>query len=334
MLYANIALPAEVTAFDRHVSKEHPNAPAWFAGIENGLCKFGIDIHQLSDPQGLIAALSHEVAHAYRKLHVLVETDLEIEETLTDLTAIYLGFGLFVVNATESYRKSGYQSGILAFTESSVSFRGYLDAASCSFLFAAHIVARGETTHSYLRFLEPNQAAHVRRYFDALNSNRAELLEQLSIPPDRWPETPSLSQFAISLHRDSLDVSIVEHASIHESPAPANKGRPVFRVRESRTIILSFLGLAGGAIVGLVGTAIFNHGGVIVAGAVAGFIFALVKGGRFQDRCSGPGCRNVLGSSERVCKNCGGVIRGRIGNFRAHLTAEEDFFQHQTESAG
>ena len=72
MLYANIDLPAEVTAFDRHLSEEHPNAPAWFAGIENGVCKFGIDIHELNDPQSLIAALSHEVAHAYRRLHFLV----------------------------------------------------------------------------------------------------------------------------------------------------------------------------------------------------------------------------------------------------------------------
>ena len=35
-------------------------------------------------------------------------------------------------------------------------------------------------------------------------------------------------------------------------------------------MILSFLGLACGAVVGLVGTAIYNHGGVIIAGAIVG----------------------------------------------------------------
>jgi hypothetical protein len=334
MLYANIDLPAEVTAFDRHLSEEHPNAPAWFAGIENGICKFGIDIHELNDPQSLIAALSHEVAHAYRNLHFIVEDDREIDEKLTDLTAIYLGLGIFVVNATERYRKSGYVSGILAVTTWSMSSGGYLDAPSLSFLFAAHVAARGENAHSYLRFLEPNQASYVRRYFDALNSNRGELLEQISIPPDGWPEAPHPSQFVSPLEPNSLDVSIIEHGSIHESSPPPNMGRPVFRVRESRTIILSYLGLAGGAVVGLIATAIYNHGGVIIVGAIAGLVLALVKGGRVQDRCSGPGCRNLLGTSDQACSKCGGVIRGRIRDFRDHLTAEEEFLQHQLESAG
>ena len=334
MLYANIDLTAEVTAFDRHLSEEHPNAPAWFAGIENGVCKFGIDIHELNEPQSLIAALSHEVAHAYRKLHFLVEDDREIDEKLTDLTAVYLGLGVFVVNASERYRKSGYISGILAVTNWSVSSGGYLDPPSLSFLFAAHLVARGERATSYLQFLEPNQASYVRRYFDALESNRGELLEQLSIPPDGWPEEPQLSQFVSPLDPDTLDVSVTEHGSIHESSPPPNQGRPIFRVRESRTVILSFLGLAGGAVVGLVGTAIYNHGGVIIAGAIVGLLFALVKGGRFQDRCSGPGCRNVLGTSDQACSKCGGVIRGRIREFRDQLTAEEEFLQRQHEPAG
>src|SRR4029077_12014994 len=119
----------------------------------------------------------------------------------------YLGLGVFVVNASERYRKSGYISGINAVTKWSVSSGGYLDPPSLSFLFAAHLVARGESANSYLRFLEANQAAYVRRYVDALNSNRAELLEQLSIPPDGWPETPQLSQFVSRLDPNTLDVS-------------------------------------------------------------------------------------------------------------------------------
>ncbi len=334
MLYANIELPAEVTAFDRHLSEEHPNAPAWFAGIESGVCKFGIDIHELKDPQSLIAALSHEVAHAYRKLHCLVEDDREVEEKLTDLTAVYLGLGIFVVNATERYRKSGYVSGILAVTEWSISSGGYLDAPSLSFLFAAHLVARGERAKPYVGFLEANQASSVRRYVDVLNSNRGELLEQLSIPPRGWPVAPQLSRFVAPLGPSSLGVSLVKHRSIHESSPPPNEGRPVFRVRESRIIVLSYLGLVGGAVVGLIATAIYNHGALIIGGAVAGLLFALGKGGRFQDRCSGPGCRNVLGTSDERCGKCGGVIRGRVRDFRDHLAAEEEFNDHQLESAG
>jgi hypothetical protein len=113
--------------------------------------KFGIDIHQLIDPQSLIAALSHEVAHAYLQLHGLVEDDREVEEKLTDLTAVYLGFDIFVVNATERYRKSGYVAGILAIKQWSVSSGGYLDTPSLCLLFAAHTSPPGAKTriHTY-----------------------------------------------------------------------------------------------------------------------------------------------------------------------------------------
>lgn len=335
-MYANIDLPAEITAYDRRISEDHPNAPAWFAGIENGVCKFGIDIHEMSDPQSLIAALSHEIAHAYRGLHSLVDEDRRGEEKLTDLTAVYLGLGVFVVNAAERYRRSGHVVGYLAVTNWSVSSGGYLDAETLCFLLASQFAARGENPRPCLKHLEPNQAAYVKRYFESLSSQRTQLLEQLSIPEGSWPEPPDLTQFTAPLGPSTLDISIVEHASVHEPEHRANEGQPVFRVRDSsgRTLILSYVGLAAGAVVGLVGTLLVNHYSVIVIGAIAGLLFALVKGSKVPDRCSGPGCRYILELNEQTCTYCGGVIRGRIRDFREHLEAEEDLYDQQRESAG
>lgn len=335
MMYANIDLPAEITAYDRRISEDHPNVPAWFAGIEDGVCKFGIDIHEMSDPQSLIAALSHEIAHAYRRLHGLVDDDRQVEEKLTDLTAVYLGLGVFVVNAAERYRKSGLVVGYLAVTNWSVSSGGYLDSESLCFLLASQFAAREENPQRWLKHLEPNQATYVKRYFESLSSQRTQLLEQLSIPEGSWPEAPELAEFTSPLDPSTLDISIVEHASIHEPERRANDGQPVFRVRDStgRTLILSYVGLAAGAVLGLIGTLLVDHYSVIVVGAIAGLLFALVKGRKAPDRCSGPGCRHILEPNEKKCSNCGGVIHGRIRDFREHLEAEEEFYEQQRESA-
>src|SRR5436309_7483206 len=71
MLYAGLDLAA-----DLHVG-EPPmiggkHTLAWFSGIEKGRCRFGLDIEQLGDPQILIAALCHEIGHAFRTRHGLV----------------------------------------------------------------------------------------------------------------------------------------------------------------------------------------------------------------------------------------------------------------------
>jgi hypothetical protein len=224
MLYANIDLAAELVAFNRHMSEAHPNAPAWFAGIENGQCRFGIDIAELSEPQSLIACLSHEVAHAYRALHLLEDEDRDVEERLTDLTAVYLGFGIFAANGADRYRQSGYNVGHYAVTRTSLMSLGYLDAETLSFLLAVQRVVRRENPRESLRHLEPNQAGYVRAYCEVLDRN--ELLEELTLPPDAsWPAKADLARFTSPLQLSTADVHIQEDASIHETAPLSNEGR-------------------------------------------------------------------------------------------------------------
>src|SRR5262249_31206931 len=53
----------------------HAGAAAWFAGISAGICRFGADSEKLDDPLGLVAAMAHEVAHAFRRSHRLEHRD-------------------------------------------------------------------------------------------------------------------------------------------------------------------------------------------------------------------------------------------------------------------
>lgn len=41
----------------------------------------------------------------------------------------------------------------------------------------------------------------------------------------------------------------------------------------------------------------------------------------------------MCGASDQTCSNCGGVIRGRIRDFRDHLIAEKESLHEQLEFA-
>lgn len=99
------APPAHVELAGAIVSARHSGAPAWFSGIdERGVARFGcLDAH-LGEPEVLVAHLCHEVAHAWREHHRAGVADRDEEELLTDLTTVYLGFGVFTVNASFRFR--------------------------------------------------------------------------------------------------------------------------------------------------------------------------------------------------------------------------------------
>jgi hypothetical protein len=86
----------------------------WFAEIKDGRAIFGV--------------MAHEVAHAWRNEEHLVADAREREEPLTDLTTIYLGFGVLSTNSTDRYRSSGGYG----YTSWSVSPVGYLPPNGCS----------------------------------------------------------------------------------------------------------------------------------------------------------------------------------------------------------
>jgi hypothetical protein len=161
----------------------HEGTAAWFAGIHDGVCSFGVDTHQLGDPVGLIGTLAHEVGHAYRHANQLVQPVRAHEERLTDLTTIYLGFGVLTVNATQRFRSGQHGAGSWYSRAES----GYLPMQSMSYLLAAHVVARGAAPSPVGRMLATNQRACFKAACKELG-DRPAVLRRLELPA---PEAPS-----------------------------------------------------------------------------------------------------------------------------------------------
>lgn len=165
--------PDAVRELDEHGQAKawgHEGAAAWFAGIDGRECHFGIAEERINEPTILVGTLCHEVAHAWRNFHHIRAADGEIEERLTDLTTVYLGFGLLTTNAAYVYRQSGeltggVANGSIAVTRRMHSRSGYLPPEAMSFLLAAQVKARGMGWLARRRLtgkLETNQGAYFR----------------------------------------------------------------------------------------------------------------------------------------------------------------------------
>jgi len=184
--------PDEVRELDERGQAKawgHSGAAAWFAGIDAGRCQFGVAVERIGEPITLVATLCHEVAHAWRAVHGLTTADRDIEERLTDLSTVYLGFGLLTTNGAYLYRASGVYEGTKAYTQWSHTRGGYLGPEAMSFLLAAQVKARGLGWFARRRLvgkLETNQAAYFKWAFGMLGDGD-ELRGLLGVGAGRAP---------------------------------------------------------------------------------------------------------------------------------------------------
>jgi hypothetical protein len=145
--------------------------------------------------QAAVGVMAHEVAHAWRNEKHLVADAREREELLTDLTTIYLGFGVLSTNSTDRYRSSGGYG----YTSWSVSSLGYLPPNAMAWLLALQATARDDRDEQRAieRHLEPNQKACFRAAMSEL-ANEASWIEALRLPPrDTWPARAPLTPATI-----------------------------------------------------------------------------------------------------------------------------------------
>lgn len=164
----------------------HRGTAAWFAGIHRGVCAFGVDTAQLGDPAGLVGTLAHEIAHAYREARALRVADREVDEPLTDLTTVYLGFGLLTANASQRFRSGRSGTGGSWYSRAE---GGYLTMQAMCYLLAAHVIARGDAPGSVARALAANQRACFKAACKQLDG-RAALREHLGLPADAPSSSP------------------------------------------------------------------------------------------------------------------------------------------------
>lgn len=305
----------------RASGSRHHGAAAWFAGIQNGVCVFGVEVDQLEDALSVTAAMAHETAHVFRRVRGLEVEDLDTEERLTDLTTVYLGFGLLTTNATSRHRSVG-NFNVHQWSHQSL---GYLPPQAMSYLLALWARVRDCRNRRITSVLESNQAGYFAAASKRIGGTLKSTLLQLGLPArEDWPEPHTVEGLAIPLP-DHLEVEETEYREqLGRSPVPLmNDGHPVFRVRRTRRIPFGALGVVVGAIFGsLVANAL---GGAAAVGIAAACTLAgVVLGGAHRDdHCSDPDCKHPLSPSDSLCPRCGGDIKGEVDHARDRLEAED-----------
>jgi len=315
-------------------SMRHRGAAAWFAGIEDDVCFFGTEVAQLGDPLGVVAAMAHEVAHAFRRYHHLEVLDRAEEELLTDLTTVYLGFGILTTNASSRHRSSGDMSGAMWSHQS----LGYLPAQALGFLLGAWTSARSldsARVREIASALETNQAADFKAALKWLRKRRPGLAAELGLPPrEKWPKLADFAELTAPIHDAFEEVEARVKTRPEGLPAGRNVGRPVFRVRRTRAVQIGGAAFVLTAVASVVLARLVDPGSLVMLLVAAGVLGAGLGSQVRNDRCSDPDCRHPLSPLNKVCPGCEGDVRGEIARERDRLDAEEALAERSDQANG
>jgi hypothetical protein len=288
----------EHTQYDtRGVGHGAAGAAAWFAGIDGEVCRFGVERRELRHVDELVGTLGHEVAHAYRAHHSLIVSDSRVEEQLTDLTAVYLGFGVFLLNSSSSFKTGGYsESGQQLLWEKRA--RGYLTPARIAFLLATQSVVRNGASKERRRIAQALAPNHRKLFLDACELLAVEpdvLRGRIEVPdPHDWPEWPALDVLVSPFDPSGDDDVVVADETPTDAPAPAT---PVVTHRST------VLALAGAGAPFLVAAFDLLEGVTLLGSSVAGAVVGWVSGRIWPTfHCSA--CSARLARADSVCPDC------------------------------
>lgn len=168
---------------------------AWFEGLDRDTARFGVDVDSLNAPDALVGILCHEVAHAYRACHGLTYFDPTQDEPLTDLTTVFLGFGILTTNASHIYRADS-----VSYWHSQA---GYLTPEMWSFALAVQVVARRLSAKERVqirRQLQTNQGAYFKEALEQLD-HRTDLAQCLGLSPLQLVSSPNAFNAGLSVYR-------------------------------------------------------------------------------------------------------------------------------------
>jgi hypothetical protein len=334
LAYANIEpkgleiqiYPARDELLVRSNPNEHPGAAAWFLDIEDGVYRFGVRDSELRDEQSLIGTLGHEVAHAYRTYHRICVSDRDVEEKLTDLTTVYLGFGAFTLASSFQF-KTGHYSHTgerLAYERQA---RGYLTPGQLAFLLAAQLVVRRDRENllKQVRASLPLNHAHaVQTAYEQLASNDLELFEALRLPPiSAWPPVHQLELVLSELP----PVSVVLNDDAKPASRAERRETIAFRVAGTSAVAGMLAGACLGFTVSIYSDLRSSFWPVVAGLAALGFFMGRR---RVTPRCSS--CSHRVAPASDRCAFCSKVLVGDIADAMDRLAAEDTYFA-QSRSA-
>lgn len=302
----------------------HEGAAAYFAGIRDGACQFGLDLRAAGDAERVLGILAHEVAHAYRDRRGLQVKTRRTEEELTDLTTVYLGFGVLTVNASFTSRSGGWAEGGRVFHRVEVGRTGYLVPEDMAFLLALQVTARKLPRAEIGRLVDelaPAQQAMFREARRVLSADAEDLAARLG-HPSGWGAVPLRTSASVLASRRPLEAAEIDarpllSAAQDEAPGGAPEStrgeRPTYRIRAHGPV----WGLFMGALLGFIVSAAFGvHVTAIAAIALVGYFVAP----RLPVyRCTDPECQARVGANQERCPGCGRPIAKTISDERDRL---------------
>ncbi|NEX92402.1 hypothetical protein [Caulobacter sp. 17J65-9] len=151
------------------------HAPAGTFGPEGNEVLITYDPGAVDDPHALVATLAHELAHYL--LATLPDGPpggKDAEEFATDLTTVYLGFGLFGANCAFRYQQhQDFMSQGWSWSR-----QGYLTEREWAFALAAFFRVRDEPVEAAKAWLRPHLFAELKKAAASLD-RRPELLAPL-----------------------------------------------------------------------------------------------------------------------------------------------------------
>ena len=160
---------ADLVADDNPLADDASLALAMIAPQKHAVGTFGVAGNRivisyvpalLKRPDHLIATLAHELAHyLLATARESPPCEKEEREFLTDVTAVYLGFGVFLANAR--FRFEALQSGAMHGWR--IAHSGYLPEADLIFALALFLQAKSLNPDLALACLKPHLAAMLRR---------------------------------------------------------------------------------------------------------------------------------------------------------------------------
>lgn len=293
---------------------------AYFAGRdEAGALRFGVDVDQLEDPEVLSGIWAHEVAHAFRHVHQLGVADSELEEELTDLTTIALGFGCLTTNNAWRLRRRAELNGGWVRTETSTQRLGYLPQQAMAFALGLQVrlrVAenRPVDVRAIRSVLEPAQ----RETFDAtLDLGEVEVKALVVLPPvGTWRRV----DLPARLERQTLPEARVTE----EVPDEALEPVIAFRVRHrARFTVLSIFTAMLGAVLG---ASFWSPWGALLF-AVGPALIAIRR--TSTPECSA--CERSVGLTAPTCPACHAQLIATIATRNDRFDAEARWKLDQAE---
>ena len=186
---------------------------------------------QLLDMERLVATIAHELGHDILLGGGLITVEKEDHEPLTDLITVFLGFGLFMANATLRDKKEVGNNT----SYHKIDAQGYLPSRICGYGLALFAYARGETKPDSARYLRPDAAQTFNAALRYLNKTGDSLFNpETARQPERPPTEAEMIERLASRSPTVRGAALWDIAGL--SPPPTTLLETVVRLLRDRDI--------------------------------------------------------------------------------------------------